>query len=143
MKRRRRIRSRRHARGFSLVAAIFIIVVLSALGAFMVTIGEVESQSPVAALQGARAYQAAQAGIEWGVFHAIQSVPVCTASSIFSPAGQGLDGFNVAVTCTATGYTEGVSNYSVYVIGSRATYGTFGGLDFYSRNLQITVTNAS
>lgn len=142
MKYRSCIRSRRHVRGFSLVAAVFVIVVLSAIGAFMVTIGEVQRQSPIAALQGARAYQAAQAGIEWGVFNALQPSPVCTASS-FSPAVAGLQGFNVAVTCSATAYLEGASNYSVYVIGSRATYGTFGGLDFYSRNLQVTVTNAS
>lgn len=137
------IGSRRRARGFSLVAAIFIIVVLAAIAAYMVTIGEVQRQSPIAALQGARAYQAAQAGIEWGVFNAVQATPICNASS-FSPAGAGLQGFNVAVTCSATAYTEGASNYSVYVIGSRATFGAFGGgPDFYSRNLQVTVTNAS
>jgi len=133
--------SLQRARGFSLVAAIFIVVVLASIGAFMVTIGEVQRQSPVGALQGARAYQAALAGVEWATFHAVQAPP-CNGST-FSPTVAGLTGFTVAVTCTASAFTEGGANYNVYTIGSRATFGTFGTQHFYSRNLQATVTNAS
>lgn len=143
MNRSRQPCTRRRAGGFSLVTAVFVIVVLAAIGAFIVRISDVQRQTALGALQGARAFQAAQAGIEWGVFHATQPTPVCTASSALTPAAPGLEGFNVAVTCTATGHPEGGANYSVYVVDSRATYGTFGDLYFFSRSLQTTVTNAS
>ena len=136
------ITSRHRARGFSLVAAIFVLVVLAALGAFLVTISSVQRQTAVGALQGARAYQAAQAGIEWATFRATQPTPACVAST-FAPNAADLAGFSVTVNCAATGYVEGAANYSVYIIDSRATFGTFGDLDFYSRRLEVTVTNAS
>ena len=136
-----------HQRGFSLVAAIFILVILAALGAFMITIGETQRATTVAAAQGARAYQAAQAGIEWGV---AQAIPVgggggsCAASTgPFTLGGAAFDGFAVTVTCTTTAITEGGSAYSVYTIDATATYGTFGNSDYFSRTLQVTVTNAS
>lgn len=54
--------------GFSIIAAIFILVVLAALGAFMVTIYTNQQIGFAMDVQGSRAYQAARSGIEWGVF---------------------------------------------------------------------------
>ena len=133
-------------RGFSLVAAIFILVVLALLGAFMVTIGETSRATAVAAAQGARAYQAAQAGIEWGI---AQAIPVggglesCVGSTgPFALAGAAFSGFTVTVTCAQTGATESGTPYFVYAVGATATYGTFGNSDYFSRTLQVTVTSA-
>ncbi len=134
-------------RGFSLVAAIFVLVILSAIGAFMITIGELERWTTVGAAQGARAYQAAQAGIEWGVS---QAVPVvtgqpssCAASTgPFTPAGNAFNGFSITVTCASSAQTENGIPYNVYAITSTASFGTFGSSDFFSRALQVTVTSA-
>lgn len=131
----------RNAHGFSLVAAIFILVVLATLAAFMVTIGAVQRWTTVGAAQGARAYQAAHAGIEWGILQAVGTGGSgCAAWPAFT-----LDGFSVTVNCTQTGpHTEGGVPYLVYSITSTAVSigATLGNPDYFSRSLQVTVTSA-
>jgi MSHA biogenesis protein MshP len=125
-------------RGVSLVAAIFVLVILAALGAFMVTIGEAERWTAVSAAQGARAYHAAQSGIESGIFQTIVLGAAC-------PAPFAVGGFTVTVACTPTAYTEGGGPpFNVYVISSTAvsTGTALGSSDYFSRTLQVTVTNA-
>lgn len=141
-----RMLARRHSRGFSLVAAIFLLVILALLGAFMVTIGEAERWTTVEAAQGARAYQAAQAGLEWGI---AQTVPIGGAFSCPAgpPASFAVGGFNVTVTRTpAAGnpYTEGATTVNVCAVASTAVAAgaTLGNPDYFSRTLQATITDA-
>ena len=106
-------------RGFSIVAAIFILVVLAALGAFMVTISTNQAIGSALDIQGSRAYQAARSGIEWGVYKvqataaynfAHASDPSATnsnkrsctgASATFVPTAPTLSAFTVSVACSA------------------------------------------
>ncbi len=140
-----RLVCRSKSRGFSLVASIFVLVVLAALGAFMVTLSAVERWTTVGAAQGARAYQAAQAGLEWGIYKAVP--PVGASSCVAAPAFV-LNNFSVTVTCTpdpGNPYTEGANNnLNVYTISSTAvSVGTaVGSPDYFSRTLTVTVTNA-
>ena len=53
--------------GFSIVTAMFILVVLALLGSYMVRLSGVQIDTAIYALQGAQAYQAARAGIEWSI----------------------------------------------------------------------------
>lgn len=55
-------------RGFVLPAAIFLLVVLAALGAAIVTVSTTQQIGSALDVQGTRAYQAARAGIEWGLY---------------------------------------------------------------------------
>ncbi len=88
-------------RGFSLVSAIFLLVVLAALGAAIVTVSTVQHQSSALDIQGVRAYQAARAGIEWGLYQQ-RIVGNCAGSTnIALPAGTSLTGFTVTVACVA------------------------------------------
>ena len=96
-------RNPNYERGFSIAAAIFLLVVLAALAAFMVTVGGLQQTSSALDVQGARAYQAARAGIEWGVYRALRD-NAC-AGATFSPGGD-LSEFTVTVTATATIYRE-------------------------------------
>ena len=59
--------------GFSLVTAIFLLVILASLGAFIVTISGVQQTSSALDVQGSRAYQAARSGIEWGTYQVLQT----------------------------------------------------------------------
>lgn len=90
----------RPARGFSIVTAIFLLVVLSALGVALVSISTMQHAESALDVQGARAYQAARAGMEWGLYQ--QRVNgSCVASSSFAlPANGALSGFSVTVRCT-------------------------------------------
>ncbi|MGK5037733.1 pilus assembly PilX family protein [Janthinobacterium sp. LB3P118] len=90
----------RPPRGFSIVTAIFLLVVLSALGVALLSISTMQHAESALDVQGARAYQAARAGMEWGVYR--QRVDgKCVASSDFAlPANSALNGFRVTVRCT-------------------------------------------
>lgn len=91
--------------GFSLVGAIFLLVVLALLSAAIVSVVGTQQASSALDVQGVRAYHAARAGIEWGLYRQLQPTvsPTCFATSSFAlPAGSSLSGFTVTVSCTLT-----------------------------------------
>ncbi|MDP1607261.1 MAG: hypothetical protein Q8L93_11605 [Rhodocyclaceae bacterium] len=112
--------NRKPARGFAIVSAIFILVVLATLGAFILSVSSSQQIGSALDVQGVRAYQAARAGIEWGLYQ-VQAAPAynfsygpgpgpvgtanpndraCPASlTSFAPAAVTLTGFTVTVTC--------------------------------------------
>jgi MSHA biogenesis protein MshP len=106
-------RNAKKMRGFSLVSAIFLLVVLAALGVAMVSISSVQNQSSAMDVQGVRAYQAAKAGIEWGLYQQqINKVCNSTVANIGFPAGTSLAGFTASVSCIHTsGVTSGLDTY--------------------------------
>ncbi len=119
-------------RGFTLVQAVFILVVLGILGAVMVRLLGVQSTTSTFALQGSRAYQAARSGLEWGAARA-SSGSDCNGSMV-------IENFSVAVTCSSQTFSEGpIGPYSVYRIGATATYGSYGSADFVLRQAEMKV----
>lgn len=139
------MRTRRRQRGFSLVAAIFVLVILALLGTFMLTMSVVERSTSSYAVQGARAYQAALSGIEWGVREAL-TAGSCPAATTFPLTATGLIGFTVTVQCTSTDHAEPQSDpgvFKVYVISATAASGTYGQPDYFSRSAQATVTGGN
>lgn len=128
-------------RGFSLVPALFLLVVLAALGAVAVRLSAIEHQTFVLALQSSRAYAAAQAGIEWSSYQALVNGS-CGNSSVALTEG-GLSGFTVDTTCSSTTHSEGAVTTSVYVLEAFAYSGVYGAPDYVSRRVRATVTDAS
>jgi hypothetical protein len=118
----------RHLRGFAIVSAIFILVVLAALGAFMVTISSSQQVGSALDVQGVRAYQAARAGIEWGLYRQLRDES-CSSATSFSPAASSLSGFTVSVACTAS-VTCSVVAAGAFVIGTTYIIRTAGDTDF-------------
>ena len=122
----------RRARGFSIVTAIFLLVVLSLLGAFIVSVTGSQQSSLQLDVQGVRAYQAARAGIDWGAWQVLDpnndlagfggtaNLPPCPqASTNLSGLSGSLSPFTVTVTCDATinaPTTEGNRNIGAYQI---------------------------
>ena len=103
----------RTLRGFAIVSAIFILVVLAALGAFILSVSSSQQIGSALDLQGVRAYQAARAGIEWGLFRQLRAAS-CAGSANFVPAATTLSGFTVTVTCAATAdANNGPTVYSI------------------------------
>lgn len=95
-------RSRRRAGGFTIVAAVFLLVVLAGLGVALVNISTLQHAESALDVQGARAYQAARAGVEWGLFRQLRPTPAaaCFADTTFAlPAGSTLSSFSVTVRC--------------------------------------------
>jgi len=62
---------RRPQSGFSLIAAIFLLVVLALMGTLIVSITSMQSASGQLDLSGVRAYQAARAGTEWAAYQVL------------------------------------------------------------------------
>jgi MSHA biogenesis protein MshP len=95
-----RIRSLRRSAGVGLVTAIFLLVVLAGLAVAMVSISSAQHAASALDVQGARAYQAARAGIEWGLFQTLRKQSCVPTTSFALPATSTLNGFVVTVTCT-------------------------------------------
>lgn len=128
-------------RGFSLIMAIFLIVVLGGIAVFIGRVSTMQHHSSALDEQGAMAYQAARAGIEWGVYRAIVSSS-CAASTTFTLAltvPSGSVNYTVAVTCTTAAQTEGSTTINVYQITSTANNAA-GGNFYVERRLTATAS---
>ena len=110
---------RRRAAGFSIVAAIFLLTILAALGAFVVSVSTSQGIGSALDVQGARAYQAARAGIEWGVYQQTRNGSYVSATSFALPAtATTLAAFTVTVQCSA--YSDASGGPKVYQITATA-----------------------
>ena len=132
----------RTARGFALVPALFLIVVLAALGAVAIRVGNGEQQTVTMALQQVRALAAARAGIEWGAYNALVNHN-CAASTTLSLSEAALSGFTVTVTCTATSYTSDAATRYAWVVVANSSSGTYGQPGYVHRVLSSTFTDAT
>ena len=133
----------RHNRqsGFSLVPALFLLVVLAALGIVAVRLTGVQQQTVVLAMQSGRAYAAARAGVDWSAYQAL--VNGSCASSTINLTEAGLAGFSVDTSCASTSHSEGPNTVNVYVIDAFAWSGSYGTPDYVSRRVRSTVTDAT
>jgi MSHA biogenesis protein MshP len=130
--------------GFVLPTAIFLLVVLAALASYMVSLSRTSHLSSALDIQGARAYQAARAGIEWAAWQvvdpqALQPSPApCPASPTMLALAGTLAGFQVSVSCTRTVETDGADTVAIYQITSTATSGLPGEVDYVDRQIQAS-----
>lgn len=120
---------RSRERGFSLITAIFLIVVLAALGAYMVIFTGLQQTTVQADVLGVRAYYAARAGTEWAIFQALDPdnniAPGATAfatcpTGTINTLGGSLSPFTVVIACTSTDHTEAGNNIRVFAITATA-----------------------
>ncbi len=128
-------------RGFALIPALFLIVVLGALAAIAIRVGTGQQQAVTMALEEARALAAARAGIEWGAYQSVSGG--CAASTTLNLTEAALNGFTVIVTCAATTFTNGAATSASYVLKSTATTGTYGQPGYVHRVVSGTYTNAT
>lgn len=117
--------------GVSIIAAIFFLLLFAAISAAMVTLTMTSNATSTQDIQGARAYQAARAGVEWGLWQVLNNpanggapasasdaLPVCFGSPANMSA---VPGFAVNVTCSVAMTQEGARNVAIYRIVSTAT----------------------
>jgi MSHA biogenesis protein MshP len=98
----------RKSGGVALVTAIFLLVVLAALGVAVVSLTTSQQASATQDEQGARAYQAAKAGLEWALYIQIERGrnanivnPLgCPSIRSFTPPAPTLAAYTVTVQCT-------------------------------------------
>lgn len=132
-------------KGFALASAIFLIVSLAVLGAAMTYISTVSHAASALDVEGARAYQAAKAGIEWGAYMELVNHS-CVASTSIVPPAQTLSTYTVTVNCFPA--TNGNANPPVTVYRITATAcnhpnagscpGIAGSMDYVERQMQAS-----
>jgi len=109
----------RRQTGFGLIAALFLLVILAALGIAITFIVGVQQNTASLDALGSQAYQAARAGVEWAAYQVTGSTtPTCNGTLTF--AGTSLQNFTTTVTCTQTITTEGSTTIRLYNIVSDA-----------------------
>lgn len=121
---------RSRARGFSLITAIFLIVVLAALGAYMVIFTGLQQTTVQADVLGVRAYYAARAGTEWAIFRALDPdntiAPGATSfaacpTGVINTLGGSLSPFTVQISCTELPVPATEAGHSIQVYSITAT----------------------
>lgn len=129
-------------RGFVLPTAIFLLVVLATLAVYMTTLSRTSHISGALDVQGARAYQAARAGIEWAAWQVndpqgLQATPTpCPASPATLALDATLAAFAVTVECTRSLETDGAATVAVYRVTSTASAGVAGEVDYVERRIE-------
>lgn len=101
-------------RGFGAIVAIVILVILAVLAAAIVSLGTTQQMTSAQDVMSAKAWQAARAGNEWGLFKALSTTTPADTWKTCSNLSQTLDltsdtGFYVTVSCDSWPYNEGES----------------------------------
>lgn len=111
--------SRSRQQGVSIITAIFLLLLFAGLAAAMVSVVSTAHVDLATDIGGARAYQAARAGAEWGMYQLdpnsqIATLPACVNGT---PA---IPNHNVTVTCQSSDYTEAGRQLRIFRISSKA-----------------------
>jgi MSHA biogenesis protein MshP len=106
-------------RGFAMPVVIALIVVFAAiLGTALVTISTAQQVGFGLDIQGVRAYHAARAGLEWGMYHVLRpGFGTCAGidgrTVVF---GGNLSGFRATLTCRSSNHSEGGTTVGMFVV---------------------------
>lgn len=125
-------------RGFALVAAIFLLVVIAALGAFAVRTTMSQQATADMALLSARAQAAVDAGIEFAAAR-LQAAPNCGNLSAAFPVA---DRFTVTFgPCQQQSPAPSVGGVTVniFTVTVIATHSAYGLPDFVSRRATVQI----
>jgi len=139
--------------GFGLVSAVFLLVVLAGLGAAIANLSVMQHKGEAMDVQQARVYQAARAGIEWGLYDSLINNGACATvagtTTSFKLPGQtptSSNLFTVTVTCVETVYANATPPINIRTLTVVACNepdgtncpGTVRSVDYVERQLQAT-----
>jgi MSHA biogenesis protein MshP len=127
-------------RGFALVSAVFLLVVIAALGAFAVRVNSNQQHSADLDLAMLRADAAVQSGIQYAA----------ARLSVTNACNPGLDGqslllpqgYNVILECDSPNPAQVVNGVAVnvFLLTATATRGQYGSPEFVSRQRTVRIT---
>jgi MSHA biogenesis protein MshP len=121
-------------RGFSLVAAVFVIAIALLIVLAAVLTLSARNRSTVQALDASRALFAAQSGVDIAIARSLGGG--CAAV----PASVEIEGFTVTLGCVPTDVDEAPDTYRIYTLTAVAQRGSFASGTFISRRVRATVT---
>ena len=150
----------RRQRGFLIIAAVFLLVVLTGLVAYLMAVSTTSQAASAADFNSARAYQAARAGMEWGAYQILRDPgggtfkATCESGTATKNLtfGSTLAAFTATVTCTSASLTEGASTVKSYKIesngcneptgaGPSCPNATTASSTYVEREVRLTIAN--
>jgi MSHA biogenesis protein MshP len=128
--------------GFTLVSAIFILLVFGLLGGYMLRASAIQLDTSSYALQGARAFLAARAGTDWAIANIVNYGGSCTQINAQTALSfTGINGFTVSLSCTSQPYSEGSVSGTIYTITALSQYDSYSAGDYIARQATVTVVH--
>jgi len=130
----------RAQRGFALIAALFLLIVLASLGAYAVRLNMSQQGSTDLDLASARADAAAQTGVQYAAARLLTAgncngIPLAPAVALNLPQN-----FAVTLSCTDETLVANSPRVTVFFVTAIATRGQYGSPDFVSRQRTVRVT---
>jgi MSHA biogenesis protein MshP len=116
-------RRRGKTKGFGVPLALFVIVAAAVLAAAITMLAGTQQASSAIDTLGVQSYQAARAGLEWGIHHALR-IGDCAAvhnggvGTTFSPGIPAA--VRVTVRCTSSPHTEAGVAFTMYEVTATA-----------------------
>ena len=102
--------------GFGAITAIVVLVILAVLAAAITSIGTAQQIGSAQDVMSAKAWQAARAGNEWGLYKALKGLDWAGAATTCDTASRSATrdltsdtGFHVTISCDSWLYNEGES----------------------------------
>lgn len=113
-------------RGVSVMAAIFLLMLMASLAAVMARMISATNIDAAADIAGSRAYLAARAGVEWAMYQLDPNAAEANIDNIACPGGgPSIPNHSLFIQCTVyptTGhYTEGGKSIRIFRIVATAT----------------------
>lgn len=121
-------------KGFSLVAAVFVIAIALLIVLAAVLTLSARNRSTVQALDASRALFAAQSGIEVAIARSL------AGGCLAVPGSVDIEGFTVTLACVPMTVDEAPDSYAIYTLTAVAQRGSFASNTFISRRVRATVT---
>ena len=129
---------RKH-RGFALIGALFVLVVLAALGAFAVRINMTQQHDADLELQQLRAEAALNSGVEYAATRLLAPGGNCGSLAPLNVGDYAVT-FNV-VPCAGTSYTVNGASVTVYAVTVTSARGVYGTPEFVARTSTVRVSS--
>lgn len=127
--------ARRDQRGTALIVALFVLVVLAAMGAFAVRMNMTQQHNADLDLQEQRAQAALNAGIEYAAARLLAGAG--DNCGTLAPIANLPGGFSVtfigATPCSMTPYVVNLASLRVYTVNIEASRGAYGTPEFVLR----------
>ena len=125
-----------------LPVAIFLLVVLATLVGYAMRLSLLANMGTIQDVQGAQAYLAARAGVEWAAYQVILPGSTTMQACPASPSTLTINGFSVAVACTRTDTLDkgSTQNIGIYTITSTASTGVAASQDYVERQIKVTLS---
>ena len=128
-----RLRPAKKQRGFAIFAAVFFLVVVGAMGGYMLQFSSAQQINGAQDLQGTRGEWAAQGAMDWAI------ASVLKTGACASPPTT-LESFSIAIACVPQAYDEaGVTTRIFHIDVTAQNQLAPSTLGFIERSLTATV----